>query len=100
MTYVREVGTTCGMKDRHVNGRALRELRLQRQMRQKDLAMRAAVRADHLCRIENDADYCSDMLVIRLARILECRIDDFTSPGAHPNASLWRRSRSERPAAA
>ena len=79
------------MSERHVVGGALRALRVNKQLRQMDLAQRAAVTPGHLCRIENNADYCSDMLIVRLARILECDVDDFTAPGQHPRQHLWRR---------
>lgn len=81
------------MSERHVVGGALRALRINKQMRQMDLAQRAAVTSGHLCRIENNADYCSDMLIVRLARILGCHVDDFTAPGKHPRQHLWRRDR-------
>lgn len=80
------------MKDAHVVGAALRTIRVDRQMRQKDLAERAAVSTAHLCRIENDADYCSDMAAVRFARILGCKLDDFTAPGPHPKLPTWRRT--------
>lgn len=92
LTYVRELGRTCGMSERHVVGGALRALRINQQLRQMDLAKRAAVTPGHLCRIENNSDYCSDLLIVRLARILGCKVEDFTAPGKHPRQHLWRRA--------
>lgn len=80
------------MKDAHVVGAALRRIRVDRQMRQEDLAQRAAVSVGHLCRIENDADYCGDMAAVRFARALECTLSDFTAPGPHPKLPTWRRT--------
>lgn len=72
------------MRERYVDGSALRELRLRRQLRQVDLAAQAAVTTTHLCRIEADTEYCSDLLARRIAHILGCDLDAFTHPGRHP----------------
>ncbi|MGH3261369.1 MAG: hypothetical protein ACRDNS_05170 [Trebonia sp.] len=63
---------------------------MNQQMRQIDLARAVAVYPAHLCRIENNADYCSDMLAQRIAAALGCAVEDFTAPGPHPNITTWR----------
>lgn len=78
------------MRDRHVVGTRLRALRIARQMRQVDLAVRAKVRPNYLCSIEADASYCGDLLAARLADALGVGVDEFTEPGPHPNLPTWR----------
>lgn len=76
------------MKDGHVDGRRLRNLRHRRQMRQKDLADRAKVSVWHLSQIENDHTYCGDQLVLRLAAALGVDPGEFTQPGPRPEHAV------------
>jgi len=84
------------MKDRYVDGEALRTIRIKAQRYQNSLAAEVEVSNWHLCEIENDRAYCSDMLALRLAEALGCDVNDFTRPGVHPR--LRSRKRSRKPA--
>lgn len=72
------------MRDRYVDGEALRRLRFERQMRQKELAERAEVGATTLCKIESNRECCSDLLAYRLAAALGVSVEAFTLPGRRP----------------
>ena len=79
MTQLRGLGRTLDMRDRRVDGESLRALRLNRLMRQVDLAKAVDCRPDHLCNIEKGRTQPSDYLAHRLAAALKCSIDEFAS---------------------
>lgn len=81
-------GTTWGMKNRRVDGAKLRDLRVRRQLRQKDVAERVKVRRDTLCNIEAGRSQPSDMLAYRLADALECEVEDFVADEPAPSAEV------------
>lgn len=74
------------MRNRRADGAKLRNLRVRRQLRQKDLADRASVRADTLSNIEAGRWQPSDLLAFRLAQALDCDVDDFIEAPAVANS--------------
>lgn len=81
------------MKGRHVTGEELRACRLRARMTQVELARRAGVRHEAICRLEADAVSCSDLLALKLADALQVEVEAFTRPGRHPNYPNFRSSR-------
>lgn len=77
------------MRNRRADGAKLRSIRVRRQLRQKDLAEKANVRADTLSNIEAGRWQPSDLLAYRLAQALDCDVDDFVEApsAAKPDAA-------------
>ena len=65
-------------------GSRIRSIRAEQELTQFELAIRIGVSQTHMCNIERGRVQISLKLLLRLANVLERRLDDFLKPSSAP----------------